>query len=146
MPKKKAKTSKKKSGTSSIRSSVSTTASSIIDEIDKAGDVVVREIREGFNVVTDKASVAAKTVADASVTVKDTITETAADATTSVKDTITEAQPKQLLLSLVEEVEEIADGIIEGISSRFTQLRDTATKATKKKTVKKKAAKKKAAK
>ena len=146
MAKKKAKTSKKKSGTSGIRSTVSTTASSIMDEIDKAREVVVREIREGFDVVTDKASVAARTVAGASVTVKDTISETAADATTSVKDTIAETQPKQLLMTLVDEVEEIAEGIIDGISSRFSQLREAASKQTTKKTSKKKAAKKKAAK
>ncbi|MGB5582222.1 MAG: hypothetical protein WBO93_01265, partial [Gammaproteobacteria bacterium] len=146
MAKKKAKTSKKKSSASGIRSTVTSTASSIIDEIDKAREVVVREIREGFDVVSGKATVAAKAVAGASVTVKDTVSETAADATTSVKETISETHPKQRLLTLVDEVEEIAEGIIDGISSRFSQLRETATRVTKKKTVKKKAAKKKVAK
>ena len=146
MAKKKAKTSKKKASASGIRSTVTATASSIIDEIDKAREVVVKEIRDGFNVVSDKASVAAKAVTGASVSVKDTVSETAVDATTSVKETLAEAHPKERLLKLVDEVEEIADGIVDGISTRFSHLRDAATQATKKKTVKRKTAKKKAAK
>ena len=80
MAKKKAKVSKKKSAGPGIKTTVASTASSVIDEIDKAMDVVVHEIREGFSVVSSKASVAAETIADTTVTVKDTISETASRA------------------------------------------------------------------
>jgi phage-related protein len=131
MAKKKAKVTKKKRSPSSFRTTVSSTASSVIDEIDKAREVVVREIRDGFNIVSNRASGAADKVADA---------------TTSVRGTISEVQPKELVLKLVDEVEEIADDIIGAISSRFSKLRDTASEAEKKQTVKKKATRKKVAK
>lgn len=121
-----------------IKQSVSTTASSVIDEIDKASDVVVREVREGLNAISDKAKIAAKSAADASV---------------NVKDIVIDSHPKEIFLSLVDEVEEIAEGIINVVKERFNQLGSTAESTAKKsvkkkakKAVKKKTAKKKAAK
>lgn len=121
-----------------IKQTVSTTASSVIDEIDKASDVVVREVREGLNAISDKAKIAAKSAADASV---------------NVKDIVIDSHPKEIFLSLVDEVEEIAEGIINVVKERFNQLGSTAESTAKKsvkkkakKAVKKKAAKKKAAK
>lgn len=126
-----------------IKQTVSTTASSVIDEIDKASDVVVREVREGLNAISDKAKIAAKSAADASV---------------NVKDIVIDSHPKEIFLSLVDEVEEIAEGIINVVKERFNQLGSTAEstakksvkkkakKAVKKKVVKKKAAKKAASK
>ena len=122
-----------------IKQTVSTTASSVIDEIDKASDVVVREVREGLNAISDKAKIAAKSAADASV---------------NVKDIFIDSHPKEIFLSLVDEVEEIAEGIINVVKERFNQLGSTAESSAKKsvkkkaakKAVKKKAVKKKAAK
>ena len=121
-----------------IKQTVSTTASSVIDEIDKASDVVVREVREGLNAISDKAKIAAKSAADASV---------------NVKDIVIDSHPKEIFLSLVDEVEEIAEGIINVVKERFNQLGSTAESTAKKsvkkkakKAVKKKAVKKKAVK
>ena len=58
MAKKKTKAAKKKSSKSGIRKTVVKTATSVIDEIDKAREVVVREIREGFDVVSNRVTVA----------------------------------------------------------------------------------------
>ena len=146
MAKKKTKTSKKKSASSGFRSTMTSTTSNVIDEIDKAREVVLREIREGFEVVSKRAFAAAENVADASVTVRDTLTEAATDATATVRETIADVNPKQLMLRFVDEVEEVTEDIVSEISGRFSALRDTASKAAKKKTSKKKAAKKKAAK
>ena len=126
------KSSKKKSTRmNDIKKTVSTTASSVIDEIEKAGDVVAREVREGFDAVSKKASVAAKSAADAS---------------SNVKGIVADADPKQLFHSLVEEVEEITEQIVDVVKSRFSQLGETARSAGAKKPAKKKASKKKATK
>ena len=127
MVKKKSKAaSKRKTGLKKIKHGVSTTASSIVDEIDKAKDIVLHEIREGFDVISGKAKTAG---------------QAAADAGASVRETIAEAHPAETFHKLVEEVEEIAEDILEGISSKFGQLREAASKVT---TRKKTPAKKKA--
>lgn len=122
--------------------SVSSTAAYLVDEVEKASDTVLREIREGFDTVSDKASAAVKVAADTSA---------------NVRGRVSEVQPRQLVLSVVSEVEEIGDMLLEGISSRFKQLRDSVIgaaseetpvarkKASKKKAGKKKVSKKKAA-
>ena len=97
-------------GLTGIGKTVGSTAGAIVDEVEKAGEIMLREIREGFDVVTDKASHAVKAVADASVT---------------VKDKVTEAHPKQLMVDFVSEVEEIGESLADGISSRIAQLRDS---------------------
>jgi hypothetical protein len=139
MAKKKSTTKTSQTRLTGIKQTVSTTASSVIDEIDKASDVVVREVREGLNAISDKAKIAAKSAADASV---------------NVKDIVIDSHPKEIFLSLVDEVEEIAEGIINVVKERFNQLGSTAESSAKKsvkkkaakKAVKKKAVKKKAAK
>ncbi|MEA1889524.1 MAG: hypothetical protein U9N50_07075 [Pseudomonadota bacterium] len=131
MARKKSTAKKNQTRLTDIKKTVSSTASSVIVEIDKASDVVVREIREGFNSISDKAKVAAKSAADASV---------------NVKDIVSDAHPKEIFLSLVDEVEDVAEGIINVVKERFNQLGLTAESSAKKKAVKKKAAKKKAVK
>ncbi|MGB5767063.1 MAG: hypothetical protein WBM38_10055 [Arenicellales bacterium] len=126
MAKKKSTTKTSQTRLTGIKQTVSTTASSVIDEIDKASDVVVREVREGLNAISDKAKIAAKSAADASV---------------NVKDIVIDSHPKEIFLSLVDEVEEIAEGIINVVKERFNQLGSTAESSAKK-SVKKKAAKK----
>lgn len=136
MAKKKSTAKTSQTRLTGIKQTVSTTASSVIDEIDKASDVVVREVREGLNAISGKAKIAAKSAADASV---------------NVKDIVIDSHPKEIFLSLVDEVEEIAEDIINVVKERFNQLGSTAEssakksvkKKTAKKAVKKKAAKKK---
>ena len=130
MAQKKSVTRNRSSAKTGNRGNVSSTGSSFIDELEKAREVVVREIREGFDTISTRTTKAA---------------HTAAEATVSVKDAIAESHPKELLLKLVDEVEEIAEGIIDGISTRFSHLRDAATKTvtTRKTTVKKATSKKK---
>ena len=127
MATKKSTSKKNQTRLTDIKQTVSSTASSVIDEIDKASDVVIREIRDGFNAISDKTKVAAKSAADASV---------------NVKDIVAEAHPKEIFLSLVDEVEEITEGIVNVVKDRFNQLGKSAEGAAKKKAVKKKAAKK----
>jgi hypothetical protein len=127
MATKKSTAKKNQTRLTDIKQTVSSTASSVIDEIDKASDVVIREIRDGFNAISDKTKVAAKSAADASV---------------NVKDIVAEAHPKEIFLSLVDEVEEITEGIVNVVKDRFNQLGKSAEGAAKKKAVKKKAAKK----
>ena len=127
MATKKSKTSKSQARLSELKKTVSTTASSVIDDIDKASDVVVKEIRDGFGTVSAKAKSAAKTAADTSV---------------NVKDMVAESHPKEMFLSLVDEVEEIADSIVNVVKERFNMLTASAGDAQKKKTTKKKTAKK----
>ena len=126
MATKKSTSKKNQTRLTDIKQTVSSTASSVIDEIDKASDVVIREIRDGFNAISDKTKVAAKSAADASV---------------NVKDIVAEAHPKEIFLSLVDEVEEITEGIVNVVKDRFNQLGKSAEGAAKKKAVKKKAAK-----
>ena len=125
MATKKSKAKNSQTRQTGIKQAVSTTARSDIDEIDQASDVVVREVREGLNAISDKAKIAAKSAADASV---------------NVKDIVIDSHPKEIFLSLVDEVEEIAEGIINVVKERFNQLGSTA-ESTAKKSVKKKAKK-----
>jgi hypothetical protein len=131
MAKKKSTSSNKNARLTDIKQTVTTTASSAIDEIEKAGDVVVREVRDAFKIVSAKAAIAARTAADASV---------------NVKGIVSDADPKQLFHSLIEEVEEVSEQIIDVVKARFNQLSEATTGAAEKKAVKKKAVKKKAVK
>ena len=126
MVKKTKKTARSKSSLDKIRNSVSDAAASFVEDIDIAKDKAVREIREGFEVVSKKAKKAGKA---------------AAEATEGVKDSISDAQPVELIRELVDDVENVAEGIIQGISAKFNQLREAAVTET---PVKKKAAIKKA--
>ena len=112
--KKRVSTKRKTAGLSGIGKTVSSRAGVVVDEVEKAGEFMLREIREGFDVVTDKASHAVKAAAEASVTVKGKVTET---------------QPKELLKDFVSEVEEIGESLVEGINSRISQLRDAVVGA-----------------
>lgn len=127
MVKKAKKTARSKSSLDNIRDSVSDAAASFAEDIDFAKDKAVREIREGFEAVSKKAKKAGKA---------------AAEATEGVKDSISDAHPVELIRELVDDVEHVAEGIIQGISARFNQLREAAVTET---PIKKKAAVKKAA-
>ena len=107
---------------SDITKTVKTTASTVINEVEKAGDFVVGEVKDGLGAVTDKISAAAKTVA--------------------------ETQAAQVLKSLIEEVETIGSDLIDAVSHKLDQLRGKVadeSASSKKATAKKKASAKKKA-
>jgi len=134
--------SEKKTTDSSFTDTVKTKAASAFDEVEKIGDLLINEIREGFDVVSGKVSSAARS---------------ASEIPSDIRDRVSGLHPKEYLSKVVDEVEEVADDLLEGITSRVKQLRQAAEKAAaqparrakkkaKKKAAKKKAAKKKAAK
>ena len=107
---------------SDITKTVKTTASTVINEVEKAGDFVVGEVKDGLGAVTDKISAAAKTVA--------------------------ETQAAQVLKGLIEEVETIGSDLIDAVSHKLDQLRGKVadeSASSKKATAKKKASAKKKA-
>ena len=107
---------------SDITKTVKTTASTVINEVEKAGDFVVGEVKDGLGAVTDKISAAAKTVA--------------------------ETQAAQVLKGLIEEVETIGSDLIDAVSHKLDQLRGKVadeSSSSKKATAKKKAGSKKKA-
>jgi len=104
------------------------TASGLLDEVEKAGEVVLGEIKDSFDFLSGKVADTAKYAAETTIAVKDKVTT-------------------EQLQALLKEVEDVGEGLLQGISGRFETLRDTLLKpAAKKKAAKKKAAKKKAAK
>lgn len=118
-----------KSRLDNIKDAVGEATASLAEDIDNAKEKAVREIREGFDAVSLKATKARQATAKA---------------TENVKGSFTEVHPVELIRELADEVEEIAEGIIEGISAKFNQLREAVvTKPSPKKTVKKSAKKEK---
>ncbi len=134
------KSATSKSSLDNIRHSVSDAAAAFAEDIDKAKEKAVREIQDGFDVVSKKAKMAG---------------QMAAEATESVKGSWSEAHPAEMIRELAEDVEGVAEGLIEGISAKFNQLREAvvtpppkkkqARKAPNKRAAVKKAAVKKAA-
>jgi hypothetical protein len=111
------KASKKKVSASKggFAESFKATASSVIGEVEKAGDVVLNEVKDGLGIVTDKVAETAKGV--------------------------TETQAAKMLKTLVDEIEEIGNDIVDAVGRKMNQLRgQVAAKAA----PRKKAAKKKA--
>ncbi len=134
---------KSKTGASSfnkVKSSVSSTASTITDEIDKAREVVLREMQESFDVMSKRAIVASKKAVEAtSIATKD-ITGTASDASESIMESIAETHLAKTFHKLIGDVEDVAEEMMQGITARFNQLQESAmtmtttgTSATKKK-------------
>lgn len=114
------KTSKKKAteGTDSLADSARGTAASILGEVEKAGEVILGEIKGGLGTVSDKLTHTAKSVA--------------------------ETRAAQLLKSLVDEVEEISGNLVSSVSSKLDSLRgkveqtQVAEEPVKKKSVRRK--------
>lgn len=130
MVKKTNKPVKSKSSLDNIKHTVSDAAASFVEDIDTAREKAVREIREGFDVVGKKAKQAGRKAAEASE---------------SVKDSFNEAHPAELIRELANDMEGMAEGLIEGISAKFNQLREAVVTPPPKKKQARKAPKKKAA-
>lgn len=134
---KKARTKKAKPKSAPKKS----TARGLVDEVEKAGETLLTEIREGFDTITDKVSVAAKSAAGG-----------IADTTASVAERMSKTQTTQQIKTALDHIEAVGERVIDVIGERFEVLKSrvmAASKpAVKKKAVKKAApaAKKKAAK
>jgi hypothetical protein len=101
-----------------IGGTVKSTASALINEVEKVGEVISAEIKGGVVLVTDKISSTAKTVS--------------------------ETQVAQTLMSLAGEVEQIGGDVIDAVSQRIDQLRGKVVEETEAAAVKKRAPRKKA--
>lgn len=106
------------------------TVRSLVDEVEKAGEGLLRDIREGFDTISDKVSVVAKSAAGG-----------IADTTSSVAGRVSKTQASQQIKSALDQIESVGERVIDTISERFEILRNKAI-ATSKPAVKKKAAKK----
>lgn len=133
---KKARTKKAQPKSSTAKSTVR----GLVDEVEKAGEILLKEIREGFDTISDKVSVAARSAADG-----------IADTTASVADRMSKTQTTQQIKSALDHIEAVGERVIDAIGDRFDLLKSRVVatskpvikkKAVKKKTVKKKAAKK----
>ena len=118
------------SGFNKVKSSVSSTASTIIDEIDKAREVVLQEMQESFDVVSKRAKTASKKATKATSSATKNITKTASDASESVMESIAEAHLAETFHKLIGEVEDAAEEMMQGITTRFNQLQESAMKMT----------------
>lgn len=130
----------KKTGTGSgFRESVRTRASDALKEVEKIRELMMKEIHEGFDKVSDKVSSAAKSTSQR---------------TEHLRNQVSDIHPRGYWEKTVREVEELRDELITGVSDRVNQLRKatenalakSTKKTSKKKPAKKSASKKKAAK
>jgi hypothetical protein len=138
MPKKKAKAAgekKKAESGADVRGFISHTASDVIDEVEKASDVVMREIRDSFDFLSTK--------------VTDTARYTAAT-TKAVRDRVTSKETVKQLHGLLDDLEEAGESLLKVIGSSFDTIKSTVVSGSvtekKKKSVKKTSAKKATAK
>lgn len=110
------------------------TTRGLVDEVEKAGEMLFKEIKEGFDTISDKVSVAAKSAADG-----------IADTTASVADRMSKTQTTQQIKTALDQIEAVGERVLDAIGERFDILKSRVV-ATSKPAAKKKAAKKKAAK
>jgi phosphopentomutase len=114
-------------------------ARGLVDEVEKAGETLLKEIREGFDTISDKVTVAAKSAA-----------EGIADTTASVADRMSKTQTTQQFKSALDHIEAVGERVIDALGERFDILKSrvmaTSQPAVKKQAAKKKTVKKKAVK
>ncbi|WP_455211705.1 hypothetical protein [Kaarinaea lacus] len=133
--------------TQSEKASAKSTVRNLVDEVEKASETLLKDIREGFDTISDKVSVAAKSAA-----------EGIADTTATMADKMSKTQTTQQIKSALDHIETVGERVIDAIGERFEILREKviasskpapkkkAAKKAAKKAVKKKKAAKKAAK
>lgn len=122
----------KKTG-SGFRESVRTRATGAMKEVEKIRALMMKEIHEGFDRVSNKVSSAAKSTSQR---------------TEDLRNKVSDIHPREYWERMVKEVDELRDELVNSMSDRFNQLRkatENALARPKKKTGKKKTAKKKAA-
>jgi hypothetical protein len=110
-------------------------AAGVFQEVEQTGEALIKRVRQGFDMLSDKVLSTARTAG-----------ATAYDAAEAVADKV----PKEQIMALLREVEEIGEGVVRDVAKRFESLKGTVTSAVrpapKKKAARKKAAKKKATK
>ena len=111
MPKKKSGKSGTKAGSRpGVGRVITGTASDVIDEVEKAADVVLQEIKDSFDFLTGKVTDTAKFAAKTSKEVKKKVIR---------KETAKHIQ------GLLKEVEEAGEGLLHVISGSFESWKET---------------------
>jgi hypothetical protein len=98
-----------KSSSSLFNEKLRETASEIFEEVDQAGDEMIRELREGLESISKSMSNAAKVAQEAS---------------SSVSNKVRKIESKDVLLKLMDEIEEVSSGLMEGVGKQFNELRE----------------------
>ena len=113
------------------------TASEIFEDVEHASDEMIRELREGLESISKSMSNAAKVAQETSK---------------SVSDKVREIESKDVLLKLMDEIEDISTGLMDGVGRQFNELRErieesgaetaehSAKKSARKKAVRRKSA------
>ena len=123
----------------SVSRTIRSSAGNVIDEVENAGEVVLGEIKDSFDFISDKLTDTAKFAADTTKAVTRKVTS---------KDTTRQIQ------GLLKEVEQAGESLLAVIGNQFESLKGTVLSATgsskpapkrKKKATRKKATAKKAA-
>lgn len=129
--------SKKKPSDSSrslLNQRLGETASEIFEEMEHGGDEMLRELREGLESISKSMSNAAKVAHETSK---------------SVSDKVRDIESKDVLLKLMDEIEDISTGLMDGVGRQFNELRErieeSGSESAKKKSGRKKAVRKKSA-
>ena len=102
--------SEKKPTPPSFSNTVKNKAASAIDEVEKIGDLIIKEVREGFGLVSSKVASAARS---------------ASELPGDIIDRVSGKHPKEVFSMVVDEVEEVASDLMEGIASRRRSRRST---------------------
>ena len=85
------------------------TASEIFEDVEHASDEMIRELREGLESISKSMSNAAKVAQETSK---------------SVSDKVREIESKDVLLKLMDEIEDISTGLMDGVGRQFNELRE----------------------
>ena len=85
------------------------TASAIFEDVEHASDEMIRELREGLESISKSMSNAAKVAQETSK---------------SVSDKVREIESKDVLLKLMDEIEDISTGLMDGVGRQFNELRE----------------------
>ena len=85
------------------------TASEIFEDVEHASDEMIRELREGLESISKSMSNAAKVAHETSK---------------SVSDKVREIESKDVLLKLMDEIEDISTGLMDGVGRQFNELRE----------------------
>jgi hypothetical protein len=93
-----------------IAHTIKSAAMDVVDEVEKAGGVVLGEIRNSFQFISTKVTDTAKS---------------AADTTIAVKDKVTSKDVTDQLYGLLQDVEEVGESLVKVIGQHFQSLRRT---------------------
>lgn len=97
------------SSTSLFNEKLRETATGIFEEVDQASDEMLRELREGLESISKSMSNAAKVAHETSK---------------SVSSKVREIESKDVLLKLMDDIEEISTGLMDGVGKQFHELRE----------------------